>query len=280
LEDCLRRSPLTALALLVILFDCSTLLAACKNTSQPAESISPSSQPQPAASNPAAPATSTPADAEPQPARETAAAKEAQAKPASAAPVQPPPAASTISIAGLPDVDPRKTHGSKSAPIVMETFSDFQCPACKQLYLTTNRQLNDNYVVTGKVFEIHRDFPLSGHAYSRVAARYGRAAAALGKFEQVEQVLFQNQEKWEQTGDVDGIVASVLSPTEMTKIRATIKTPAVDTAIEKDIALGKTYSVSQTPTIVIHYKGQTFPISGVVGYDALRTFLDQLLSSR
>ena len=276
----MRRSPLTALALLVILFDCSTLLAACKNTSQPAESISPSSQPQPAASNPAAPATSTPADAEPQPARETAAAKEAQAKPASAAPVPSPPAASTISIAGLPDVDPRKTHGSKSAPIVMETFSDFQCPACKQLYLTTNRQLNDNYVVTGKVFEIHRDFPLSGHAYSRVAARYGRAAAALGKFEQVEQVLFQNQEKWEQTGDVDGIVASVLSPTEMTKIRATIKTPAVDTAIEKDIALGKTYSVSQTPTIVIHYKGQTFPISGVVGYDALRTFLDQLLSSR
>jgi len=277
LEDFLRRSPLAALALFAILFDCSTLLAACKNSSQPAESSpSAAAQPQPAA---AAPASSTPASLEPQPAKETA-AKEAQAKSTPPAPVQSSATASTISVAGLPDIDPRKTHGSKSAPIVMETFSDFQCPACKQLYLTTNRQLNDNYVVTGKVFEIHRDFPLAGHAYSRIAARYGRAAAALGKFEQVEQVLFQNQEKWEQTGDVDGTVASVFSPADMTKIRATVKTPAVEAAIEKDIALGKTYSVSQTPTIVIHYKGQTFPISGVVGYDALHAFLDQLLSSR
>jgi len=75
----------------------------------------------------------------------------------------------------------------------METFSDFQCPACKQLYMGTSRQLNDNYVATGKVFAIHRDFPLPGHAYSRVAARYGRAAAQLGRLEQVEQVLFETR---------------------------------------------------------------------------------------
>lgn len=273
----MRRSPLTALILSAMLFDCSTLLAACKNTSQPAEPASTAAaQPRPAVSTPAAaPAASTPANAEPEP------AKEAQAKqPAAAAPVQSAPATSTTSLVGLPDVDPRKAHGSKSAPIVMETFSDFQCPACKQLFMTTDRQLNDNYVATGKVFEIHRDFPLPGHAYSRIAARYGRAAAALGKFDQVEQVLFQNQEKWEQTGDVDGTVASAFSPAEMTKIRATAKLPTVDAAIEKDIALGRTYSVNQTPTIVIHYKGQTFPISGIVTYDALHTFLDQLLSSR
>ena len=181
---------------------------------------------------------------------------------------------------GLPDVDPHKTRGSKSAPIIIETFSDFQCPACKQLYMTTTRQLNDSYITTGKVYLVHRDFPLAGHAYSRIAARYGRAAAALGKFEQAEQVLFQNQEKWEQTGDVDGTVASAFSPADMTKIRAMVKTPAVDTAIEKDVALGKTYSVSQTPTIVIHCKGQTYPIGGYVTYDALHTFLDQLLASK
>jgi len=179
--------------------------------------------------------------------------------------------------AGIPDVDPHKTRGSKSAPIIMETFSDFQCPACKQLYMGTSRQLNDNYVATGKVFAIHRDFPLPGHAYSRIAARYGRAAAQLGRLEQVEQVLFENQEKWEQTGDVDGTVASVLSPADMTKIRALIKNPAIDAAIEKDLALGRTYAVNQTPTTIIHYKGQTYPVVGIVSYDVLHQFLDQLL---
>ena len=52
---------------------------------------------------------------------------------------------------GVTDVDPHKAFGSKNAPIMMEVFSDFQCPACKTLFLTTNRQLMDNYVTTGKV---------------------------------------------------------------------------------------------------------------------------------
>lgn len=181
----------------------------------------------------------------------------------------------------LPDVDPHKTRGSKSAPVVMEVFSDFQCPACKQLYVGTSRQVTDNYVTTGKVFVIHRDFPLPMHAYSRVAARYGRAAAQIGKLEQVEQVLFQNQESWDKTGDVDGTVASALNPADMTKIRTILKNPAaIDAAIEKDIALGRTYNVTQTPTTIIHCKGQTYPVSGVVNYDVLRSFLDQLLSGK
>jgi protein-disulfide isomerase len=180
----------------------------------------------------------------------------------------------------MQDVDLHETRGTKTAPIVMEVFSDFQCPSCKVLYQGTSQKLNDNYVSTGKVFSIHRDFPLPMHAYSRIAARYARAAAQLGKFEQVEQVLFQNQEKWEQSGDVDGTVASVLTPAQMTKVRALINNPSIDAAIEKDLALGRTYNVTQTPTTVIHCKGQTYPVIGVVGYDVLHPFFDQLLSSK
>ena len=178
--------------------------------------------------------------------------------------------------AAVPDVDPHVAYGSKSAPIVMEVFSDFQCPACKTLFMTTNRQVMDNYVSTGKVYLIHRDFPLPMHAHSQVAAQYGRAAAQIGKFETVEQALFQNQERWEQNGDVDGTVAAVLSPAEMTKVRALVKGGTLSAAIQKDIALGKTYNVSQTPTTVFHSKGQTYPYGGTMSYEILRNFLDQL----
>src|SRR6266478_1338564 len=104
------------------------------------------------------------------------AAPEKTAESGSAAPRPTPPQAT----AGLPDVDPHKAFGSKSAPVAMEVFSDFHCPACKTLYITTNRKLMDDYVSTGKVYLIHRDFPLAMHAHSRVAARYARAAAQLG----------------------------------------------------------------------------------------------------
>jgi protein-disulfide isomerase len=100
----------------------------------------------------------------------------------------------------------------------------------------------------------------------------------LGKAEQAEAALFNNQEKWEQNGDVDGTVATVMSAAEMTKIRASAKGTMLDAGIEKDIALGKTYNVNQTPTTIIHYKGQTYPVVGIVSYDVLHQFLDQLLS--
>lgn len=183
---------------------------------------------------------------------------------------------------GLPDVDPRRAFGSKSAPLTMEIFSDFQCPACRQFFLNNNRQLLDNYVNTGKVYLIYRDFPLPAHAYSSVAARYARAATQIGKFEQVEQALYQNQDKWSQNGDVDGTVASVLTPAEMNKVRSLVKNGSslLDSAIEKDKALGRQYAVSQTPSTYIHFKGQTYPVTGVVSFDVLRSFLDQLLAQR
>jgi protein-disulfide isomerase len=178
--------------------------------------------------------------------------------------------------ASVPDIDPHVAFGSKNAPIVMEVFSDFQCPACKTLFMTTNREVMDNYVSTGKVYLIHRDFPLPMHAHSQVAAQYSRAAAQIGKFEVVERALFQNQEKWEQTGDVDGTVAAVLSPVEINKVRALVKGGTLNAAIQKDLALGRLYNVNQTPTTVFHAKGQTFPYSGVMNYEILRNFLDQL----
>ena len=184
------------------------------------------------------------------------------------------------SVDGVNDVDPHKAFGSKSAPIVMEVFSDFQCPACKSLFETTNRQLMDNYVTTGKVFLIHRDFPLPMHAYSRVAARYGRAAAEIGKVEVAEKTLFDNQEKWEQSGDVDGTLAAVLSAAEMAKVRALVKGGTLEPLIDKDYALGQMYRVNQTPTSVFHSKGQTYPYSGAMNYETLRQFLDQLLSQK
>lgn len=181
---------------------------------------------------------------------------------------------------GVNDVDPHKAFGSKSAPIVMEVFSDFQCPACRTLFMTTNRQLMDNYVSTGKVYLVHRDFPLPMHAYSRVAARYARAAAEIGKIEPVEKTLFENQDKWEQTGDVDGTLAAVLSSAEMTKIRALVKGGTLEPLIDKDVQLGQMYRVNSTPTTVFHSKGQTYPYSNVMSYDILHQFLDQLLSQK
>jgi protein-disulfide isomerase len=184
------------------------------------------------------------------------------------------------SVDGVADIDPHKAFGSKNAPIVMEVFSDYQCPACKTLFLTTNRQVMDNYVSTGKVYLVHRDFPLPMHAYSRVAARYARAAADLGKIEPAEKALFENQDKWEQSGDVDGTLGAALSSVDMSKVRALVKGGTLEPLIDKDVQLGQMYRLNQTPTTVFHSKGQTYPYSGAMNYEILHQFLDQLLGQK
>jgi protein-disulfide isomerase len=196
--------------------------------------------------------------------------------PASSAAV-PAAAQAPITVDGVGDIDPSKAFGNRNAPVVMEIYSDFQCPACKQLFLNTTQRVMDNYVSTGKIFMVHRDFPLPMHAYSRVAAAYSRAAAHIGKCEVVEQALFQNQEKWEANGDVRGTVAAVLSPADMKKVQTLVDSKSLEPLIDKDKQLGMSVPVNQTPTSIIHTKdGQTYPVVGFVSFDVLKTLLDQI----
>jgi len=184
----------------------------------------------------------------------------------------------TITVNGVTDIDPTKAFGSRNAPVVMEIYSDFQCPACKQLFLTTTQRVMDNYVNTGKIYLVHRDFPLPMHAYSRVAAIYSRAAAHIGKCEVVEQALFENQEKWEATGDVKGTVAAVLSPADMKKVQALVDSKTLEPLIDKDKQLGMNIPVNQTPTSRLYTRdGQPpYPVIGYVSFDVLKTLLDQI----
>lgn len=129
-----------------------------------------------------------------------------------------------------------------------------------------------------KIYVIHRDFPLPYHAYSRIAASYSRAAAHIGKCAEVETALFQNQEKWEADGKVKAIVASVLTPSEMKRVQTLVNSKILEPLIDRDRQLGLSLPVRGTPTMVIHtHDGKSYTVSGMVSYEILKTFLDELI---
>ncbi len=171
-----------------------------------------------------------------------------------------------------------KGYGSKSAPIHMEVFSDFQCPACRGLYEATLRQVIANYVATGKVYLIHRDMPLPNHPYARTAARYANAAAKIGKMESVISALYANQDRWSADGNVEAVVASVLTPAEMRQVRELVRAQEIERAIDADVALARQRQVRSTPTIFITHRGRTTPLPpGGVSYQLLKQYFDYLL---
>jgi protein-disulfide isomerase len=182
--------------------------------------------------------------------------------------------------APAPDLTAVKSFGSHEAPIRIEVFSDYQCPQCKLFYQDTARQLMSNYVATGKVYLVHRDFPLSMHSHSRDAARIANAAAMAGVFPAVDQALYAKQDDWAGSGKIEEALASALPTTDLKKIHTIEATQEaqIDLAIARDMALGESRNVNGTPSIFVFYKGQMTPLPpGGVNYSLLKQYLDYLL---
>jgi protein-disulfide isomerase len=194
---------------------------------------------------------------------------------------------------------PVKTLGNKNAPITMEVFSDYQCPSCGNFYHNTLKQMINDYVAVGKVYYIHRDFPLPMHPHSYQAARWANAAAKIGKFQDVEAAIFDNQAAWAADGNIEKYVEGALSETNFKRVQNLVTScennpipglaptsaePAdngcsLDKYIEQDKVLANQVPVTQTPTTVITYKGQKYPaMPGFVTWPILKQYLDSLLS--
>jgi protein-disulfide isomerase len=171
-----------------------------------------------------------------------------------------------------------KTMGDANAPVTVEVFSDFQCPACKSLYEGTLQPLMQDFVAKGKVYLIHRDFPLAMHAYARAAACLACAAEKIGKYELVSAALFKQQQSWAASGKVADALTGVLTASELQKVQKLAKDPQTMAEIEQDVALGKQLALKQTPTMIIKHNGKTYPVSGVISSSILEKFLNSLLA--
>lgn len=193
-----------------------------------------------------------------------------------------------------------KAYGSKSAPITFEVFSDYSCPMCRNLFEQTLRPMINDYVAAGKVYLVHRDYPLAipGHQYSPQAARWANAAARIGQFGVVEGAFYDNQTSWVADGNLEKYVAGAMSAADFKRVQKMmegceppgptgkpdgINLPphpcSLDPYIEQDILLGNQVPVKGTPTYAITYKGQHLPPgSGFVSWPLLKQFLDSLLT--
>ena len=167
--------------------------------------------------------------------------------------------------------------GNNTAPITMEIYSDYQCPHCKLFHDQILPSVIRDYVNTGKVYVVHRDFPLPTFKYSREAALYAIAAARFNKYEQVGDALFQRQEYWGTNGKVDEVVASVLTVEEMKKARILIKDPQINRDLAHSVDLGHAAKVDSTPTVFLTHRLHVVKVPPNVSYPILKRVFDDLL---
>src|SRR5260370_9926860 len=116
--------------------------------------------------------------------------KEGLTKAAAPAPQQRPGEADQTAVYKA-DVKGAPIKGAKDALVTIVQFSDYQCPFCSRVEPTINKVMED---YKGKVRVAWRDLPLPFHPNAMPAAIAARAAGEQGKYWEMHDKIFANQQ--------------------------------------------------------------------------------------
>lgn len=180
------------------------------------------------------------------------------------------------------DDDPMK--GNQDAEITIVEFSDFQCPFCWRFYTQTLPLIEQNYMSTGKVNFVYRDFPIQGiHPNAYPAALAGECADEQGKFWEMHDLIFINQKNWQDL--------PILQATNLFKqyaVNVGLDANEFDSCMDSgkyieeitnDLNDGRAYGVSGTPGFFVGNEKIGFiPITGAQPYSTFQRVIDTQLN--
>jgi len=167
------------------------------------------------------------------------------------------------------DDDPIK--GNKDAPVTIIEFSDFQCPYCSKFYMQILPQLEENYIKTGKVRFIYKDFPLSFHPLAQKTAEAAECADEQGKFWEYHNKIFsdqqylsmQNLKQWAYDLNLD-----------TNKFNNCLDSGQMFSEVQKDLKDGEAHGVSGTPAFFVNNRF----ISGAQPFTVFKQIIDAELT--
>jgi len=160
------------------------------------------------------------------------------------------------------------SRGPANAPVTIVEFEDFECPFCKQLNDTLNRDILPEY--GDRVRIVFRQFPLRDHPWARDAAVATVCAARQGNtaFWQVSNHIFAAQQRIQPATVRSEIEAFIReNPTmDWSAWSGCLGDPSANRQIDQDIELGRRNGVDSTPTLIIN----GVELHGAVSADVLR----------
>lgn len=141
------------------------------------------------------------------------------------------------------------TRGSDDAPVTLFEFSDYQCPYCRRHATTVMPGIIEEYVDSGKVRIVMREFPIENiHRRAFAAAQAALCAGSQGKYWDMHDLMFANQsqlsdENFKSHGETLGLEAAAFE-----SCLADDETSERIRANQKE---GQSMGISGTPSFVI-----------------------------
>ena len=175
--------------------------------------------------------------------------------------------------------------GDKNAPVTVIEFSDFQCPFCSRFFRQTLPQLDKEYIKTGKIKLVYRDYPLVRiHPDAFKAAEAAQCAGDQGKYWQMHDRFFANPKS---LGEKDLPGHAKALGLDAAKFKTCLDSGQKKAGVRADIADAVKAGVRGTPTFLIGYtepgKSTITGVSRIRGarpFASFKAAIDRLLASK
>lgn len=168
------------------------------------------------------------------------------------------------------------TLGDPEAPVTIVEYTDFQCPFCRRHFEETFSQIVENYVDTGTVRYVFKDFPLTSiHPQAREAAQAARCAGDQAAFLGMHDLLFERQDAWSNRTPTDIFIgyAEELGLDEAT-FDECLTSEKYAEAVDADLQEGAALGITGTPAFFLN----GYPLSGAQPYSVFVQAIDSLLA--
>ncbi|HVV48178.1 MAG TPA: thioredoxin domain-containing protein [Polyangia bacterium] len=156
------------------------------------------------------------------------------------------------------------SKGPANAKVTIVEFSDFQCPFCGKVVPTVEKILKD-YPTQVRLFFRHN--PLPFHPHAPLAAEAAVAAEAQGKFWEMHDKLFANQQNLERA-DLEKYAQEI--GLDMNKFKTALDTHAGKAKVDADLAAGRQIGVQGTPNFYIDGRN----VQGAQPYEEFKKVID------
>ncbi len=176
------------------------------------------------------------------------------------------------------NTDDESFVGNKNAPVTLVEFSDYQCSFCSLFAKDVLPRLKTEYINTGRLKYIFRDFPSD----TLKIAEAVHCAGDQGKYWEMHETIFENQQEVNIPNLKDYAKNNDL---DMKVFNSCLDSGKHTGEIRKDIEAGNKIGLEGTPTFIL---GQTTPdgimkgrlIMGAVQYDVFKSMIDAILKNK
>ena len=158
------------------------------------------------------------------------------------------------------------SKGPANAKVTIVTYGDFQCPFCARFAANLDEAAGDN----PDVRIVYKQFPLAFHNNANVAAQASLAAHAQGKFWEMHDMLYANQQRLGRQ-DLEGYAEEL--GLDMERFRHALDSGMYEQTIREETAEGQKFGVEGTPTWFVNGVFQ----SGALPPDAIRAKIAEYL---